>query len=57
MEILDKFAPSKIKYLRANHSKLNTTKELNKAIIILTIKLRNQFLKTKTHQSRLKKFL
>lgn len=57
MEILDKFAPSKIKYLRANHSKLNTTKELNKAIIILTTKLRNQSLKTKTHQSRLKKFL
>lgn len=57
MEILDKFAPSKIKYLRANHSKLNTTKELNKTIIILATKLRNQFLKTKTHQSRLKKFL
>ena len=39
MEILDKFAPLKKKYIRANHSKL-VTKELNKAIMLRS-KLRN----------------
>ena len=46
MEILDKFAPLKKKYIRANHSKF-VTKELSKAIMLRS-KLRNQFLKTKT---------
>ena len=52
MEILDKFAPLKKKYIRANHSKF-VTKELSKAIMLRS-KLRNQFLKTKTQESKLK---
>ena len=52
MEILDKFAPLKKKYIRANHSKF-VTKELSKAIM-LKLKLRNQFLKTKTQEPRMK---
>ena len=41
MEILDKFAPLKKKYIRANHSKF-VTKELSKPIMLRS-KLRNQF--------------
>ena len=52
MEILDKFAPLKKKYIRANHSKF-VTKEHSKAIVLRS-KLRNQFLKTKTQESKLK---
>ena len=52
MEILDKFAPSKKKYIRANHSKF-VTKKLSKAIMLRS-KLRNQFLKTRTQESKLK---
>ena len=52
MEVLDEFAPLKKKYIRANHSKL-VTKELSKAIMLRS-KLRNQFLKTKTQESKLK---
>ena len=43
MELLNKVAPLKTKYLRANYSKF-MTKELSKAIILRT-KLRNKFLK------------
>ena len=46
MELLNKVAPQKTKYLRANYSKF-MTKELSKAIMLRT-KLRNQFLKTRT---------
>ena len=52
MEILDKFAPLKKKYIRANHSKF-VTKELSKTIMLRS-KLRNQFLKTKTQDSKMK---
>ena len=45
IEVLDKFAPLKKKYTRANHSKF-VTKELSKTIMLKS-KLRNQFLKTK----------
>ena len=51
MEILDKVPPLKKKYIRASHSK-SVTKELSKAIIF-KLKLRNQFLKTKTQESKL----
>ena len=44
--------PLKTKYLRANHSSF-TSKDLSKAIMHRT-KLRNQFLKLKTHESRLR---
>ena len=52
MEVLDKFASLKKKYIKANHSKF-VTKELSKAIMLRS-KLRNQFLKTKTQESKLK---
>ena len=52
MEILDKFALLKKKYIRANHSKF-VTKELSKAIMLRS-KLRNQFPKTKTQESKMK---
>ena len=52
MEILDKFAPLKKKYIRANHSQF-ITKELSKAIMLRS-KLTNQFLKTKTQNSKMK---
>ena len=45
IEVLDKFAPLKKNYTRANHSKF-VTKELSKTIMLKS-KLRNQFLKTK----------
>ena len=52
IEILDKFAPLKKKYIRANHSKF-VTKELRKAIMLRS-KLRNQFLKTKSQELKMK---
>ena len=52
MEISNKFAPLKKKYIRSNHSKF-VTKELSKAIVLRS-KLRNQFLKTKTQESKMK---
>ena len=52
IEILDKFAPLKKKYIRANHSKF-VTKELRKAIMLRS-KLRNQFLKTKSQEFKMK---
>ena len=52
IEILDKFAPLQKKYIRANHSKF-VTKELSKAIMLRS-KLRNQFLKTKPQESKMK---
>ena len=52
MELLNKVAPQKTKYLRANHSKF-MTKELSKAIMLIT-NLRNQFLKTRTSEAKLK---
>ena len=52
IEILDKFAPLQKKYIRANHSKF-VTKELSRAIMLRS-KLRNQFLKTKSQESKMK---
>ena len=52
MELLNKVAPQKTKYLRANYSKF-MTKELSKAIMLRT-KLRNQLLKTRTSEAKLK---
>ena len=51
MEFLDKFAPLKKKYIRANHSSF-VTKELSKAIMLRS-KLRNQFLKTRTQEPKI----
>ena len=45
-------APLKNKYLRANHSSF-ISKDLSKATMHRT-KLRNQFLKLQTHESRLR---
>ena len=52
MELLNKIAPLKNKFLRANHSNF-VTKEVSKAIMLRT-KLRNKFLKKKTLESRAK---
>ena len=52
IEILDKLAPLKKKYIRANHSKF-VTKEIRKAIMLRS-KLRNQLLKTKSQESKMK---
>ena len=52
MEVLNKVAPQKTKFLRANHSKF-VTKDVSKAIMLRT-KLRNQFLKMKTLEARTK---
>ena len=50
MQVLDKFAPLKKKYIRANLSKfVNLVK-----VSMLRSKLRNQFLKTKTEESEVK---
>ena len=46
MDLLNKVAPLKTKFLRTNHSKF-VTKDLSKAIMLRT-KLRNQFLKKRT---------
>ena len=52
MKILDKFALLKKKYIRVKHSKF-FTKELSKAVMLRS-KLRNQFLKTKNQDSKMK---
>ena len=52
MEMLDKLTPFKKKYLKTNPSKF-VIKELSKATMLRT-KLRNQLLKAKTHESRMK---
>ena len=52
MELLNKVAPLKTKYLRANYSKF-MTKELGKAIMLRT-NLRNQFLKIRISEAKLK---
>ena len=52
MDLLNKFAPLKCKYLRANHSKF-MTKELSKAIMLRT-RFRYQFLKMKTPEAKAK---
>ena len=52
MELLNKIAPLKTKFLIANHSKV-VTKEVSKAVMLRT-KLRNKFLKKKTLESRAK---
>ena len=52
VDTLDKYAPLKKKYLRANHSNF-VTKELSKAIINRS-KLRNQFLKNRSVESSMK---
>ena len=51
-ELLNKVAPLKTKFLRANHSKF-VTKDVSKAIMLRT-KLRNQFLKKTTLEARIK---
>ena len=50
LKVLNKHAPIKTKYLRANHSPF-VTKELSKAIM-LRLKLRNQYLKYKSKEAR-----
>ena len=50
LEILDKYAPMKKKYFRANHATF-MTKEVRKGIMIRS-KLRNKFLKDKNEQLR-----
>ena len=52
MELLNKVAPLKTKFLRANHSKF-VIKDLSKATM-LRIKLRNQFLKKRILEARTK---
>ena len=52
MDLLNKFAPLKCKYLRANHSKF-MRKELSKAIMLRT-RFRHQFLKMKTPEAKAK---
>ena len=52
MELLNKVASLKTKFLRANHSKF-VIKDLSKAIM-LRIKLRNQFLKKRILEARTK---
>ena len=51
MHILDKYAPLKFKYIRANNSPF-MTKDLRKAIMLRT-KLRNKFNKERTASSSL----
>ena len=52
IELLNKVAPLKTKFLRANHSKF-VTKDVSKAILLRT-KLKNQFLKKRTLEARIK---
>ena len=52
MDLLNKFAPLKCKYLRANHFKF-MTKELSKPIMLRT-RFRHQFLKMKTPEAKAK---
>ena len=50
LKVLNKHAPIKTKYSRANHSPF-VTKELSKAIMLRS-KLRNQYLKCKSEEAR-----
>ena len=52
MDILNKFAPPRCKYLRTNRFKF-LTKELSKAIMVST-RIRHQFLKMKKSGARAK---
>ena len=52
MDLLNKFAALKCKYLRANHSKF-MTKELSKTIMLRT-RFRHQFLKMKMPEAKAK---
>ena len=52
MDLLNKFAPLKCKYVRANHSKF-MTKELSKALMFRT-RFRHQLLKMKTPEANAK---
>ena len=52
IELLNKVAPLKTKFLRVNHSKFVTT-DVSKAIMLRT-KLRNQFLNKRTLEARIK---
>ena len=52
IELLNKVASLKTRFLRANHSKF-VTKDVSKAIMLRT-KLRNQFLKKRTLEARIK---
>ena len=52
LKALNKHAPIKTKYLRANHSSF-VTKELSKAIMLRS-KLRNQYLKCKSEEARVR---
>ena len=51
LNVLNKFAPLKKKYLRANHSRF-VNKELNKAIMQRS-RLRNAYLKDRTRAARI----
>ena len=51
LNVLNKFAPSKKKYLRPNHFRF-INKELNKAIMQRST-LRNAYLKDKTRAARI----
>ena len=51
IELLNKVAPLKTKFLRANHSKF-VTKDISKVIMLRT-KLRNQILKKRTLEARI----
>ena len=51
LKILDKYAPMKKKYLRANHATF-MTKELRKSIMMRS-KLRNKFMQGKNEKSRI----
>ena len=50
LKVLNKYAPIKTKYLRANHSHF-VIKELSKAIMLRS-KLKNQYLKCKSEEAR-----
>ena len=52
LDLLNKFASLKCKYLRANHSKFRA-KELSKAIMLIT-RFRYQFLKVKASEAKTK---
>ena len=52
MDLLNKFAPLKCKYLRASHSKF-ITKDLSKVIMLRT-RFKHQFLKVKTPEAKAK---
>ena len=51
LNVLNKFAPLKKKYLRANHSRF-VNKELNKALMLRS-RLRSEYIKDKTRAARI----